>query len=125
MAAVEAIEFLKKDHGDKGSGAREDFAQDRPYRSLLQRQEKTLPEVLEIFEWQSDDTKWISEYSQPEPEVEKLIRYRRRVSFCVGGWRELNEDFRRSDVSCIKDLRTPFVTSRSPIRASKDDFNEK
>lgn len=126
MAASDAVEFLIKDHGDvvEPSGFRKDFAEDKPYKSILQRQDKTLGDVLDLFDWKPDNNKWVSEYNKSEPEIEKLIRYRRCVEFCVCGWREFNEDFGRGDVSCLRDIRTPLVTSRSPLRSSRDEFNE-
>ena len=125
MGAVEAVEMLKEDHGDKTplSGFRKDFAEDKPYKSLLQRRDKTLDEMLEMFDWKDDSDSWVDEYNG-EKDAVKLVRFRRRVEFCVCGWRELKEDFGRGDVSCIRDLRTPFVTSRSPLKAMKDDFDE-
>ena len=124
MAAPDAVEFLIEDHGDKGSGFRQEFADDKPCRSILQRQDKDLSEVLKLFDWSEDDSEWIAEYGKDKPENMKLIRYRRRVSFCIGGWREFNEDFGRGDVSCLRDIRTPLVTSRSPLKAMKDEFDE-
>ena len=126
MAAKEAVEFLIRDHGDKipPSGFRKDFADDKPIRSILQRNGMTLDAVLELFDWNQDSNKWIDEYGKDEPDVEKLIRYRRSTCFCVGGWREFNEDFRRCDVSCLREIRTPLVTSRSPLRSSRDEFDE-
>ena len=123
MAAKDAVQFLIDDHGDIGKGFREDFAKDKPYRSILQRQGKTLDEVLKKFDWNPDNNGWAGEYTKKEPEVNKLIKYRRCVCFCICGWREFNEDFGRGDVSCLRDIRTPLVTSRSPLKAAKDDFN--
>ena len=125
MAAKDAVEFLIKDHGeDENSGFYDDFFKDEPYKSLLQRNGLTLDEALEKFKWQDDDAKWTSEYDKPKPEIVKLRRYRRCVEFCVGGWRELKEDFGRGDVSCLCDLATPFDTSRSPMKAAKAEFEE-
>ena len=124
MGAKEAVDFLIDDHGDVGKGFREDFAQDKPYKSILQRSGKTLDEILKLFDWKDDCDKWVQEYGKQKPDMEKLIRYRRRVCFCIGGWREFNEDFGRGDVSCLRDIRTPLVTSRSPLKAAKDEFDE-
>ena len=124
MGAKEAVDFLIEDHGDVGKVFREDFAQDKPYKSILQRNGKTLDEVLKLFDWKDDCDKWVQEYNKQKQDMEKLIRYRRMVSFCIGGWREFNEDFGRGDVSCLIDIRTPLVTSRSPLKASKDEFDE-
>ena len=124
MGAKEAVEFLIEDHGDIGKGFREDFAQDKPYKSILQRNGKTLDEVLKLFDWKDDCDKGVQEYNKKKNDMEKLIRYRRMVSFCIGGWREFNEDFGRGDVSCLMDMRTPLVTSRSPLKAAKDEFDE-
>ena len=124
MGAKEAVDFLIEDHGDIGKGFREDCAQDKPYKSILQRNGKTLDEVLKLFDWKDDCDKWVQEYNKKKNDMEKLIRYRRMVSFCIGGWREFNEDFGRGDVSCLIDIRTPLVTSRSPLKASKDEFDE-
>ena len=123
MGAKEAVDFLIEDHGDVGKGFREDFAQDKPYKSILQRNGKTLDEVLKLFDWKDDCDKWVQEYNKPKQDME-LIRYRRMVSFCIGGWREFNDDFGRGDVSCLIDIRTPLVTSRSPLKAAKDEFDE-
>lgn len=128
MAATEAVEFLIKDNGDKKppSGFRKDFAEDKPYRSILQRNDKTLDDVLELFGWNDDGDKWLKEYkNSTSQDITKLVRYRRRACFCVGGWREFNEDFGRGDVSCLRDIRTPLVTARSPLKSMKDEFEEK
>ena len=124
MAAKDAIEFLQNDHGDIGSGFRQTFADDKPYKSLLQRTGKSLDEVLELFDWKEDNDKWTEEYNKKENDIVKLMRLRRCVAFCVCGWREMNEDFGRGDVSCLRDIRTPLVTSRSPMKAAKDEFDE-
>lgn len=127
MSAKEAVEFIQKDHGDYavGSGFVGDFANDKPMKSLLQRNNKDLDKVLQTFDWHDDDNKWVEEYNSDKPDIYKLVRFRRRVCFCIGGWRELNEDFGRGDVSCLRDIRTPLVTSRSPLKAAKDEFDEK
>jgi len=123
MAATEAVEFIIEDQGkDADSGFRKEFADDRPYRSILQRQDKTLDEVLEMFKWEEDSDKWLDEY-KGEKDMGKMVMYRRRASFCVGGWREFNEDFGRGDVSCLRDIRTPLVTSWAPLKAMKDEFD--
>jgi hypothetical protein len=124
MGAKEAVELLIEDHGDVGKGFRKDFADDKPIKSLLQRRNMTLDEILEKFKWKDDCDKWVQEYNKKKPDIEKLIRYRRCVCFCIGGWRDLNEDFGRCDVSCMRDIRVPLVTSRSPLRAAKDEFDE-
>lgn len=126
MAAPEAVQFIIDDHGDKTplSGFRKDFAEDKPYKSILQRNEKELYEVLELFDWNDDSDAWVAEYNkEKDQDITKLVKFRRRACFCVGGWREFNEDFGRCDVSCLRDIRTPLVTSRSPLRAMRDEFN--
>lgn len=124
MAASEAVEFLIEDNGDVGQGTRGDFADDKPMKSLLQRRDKMLQDVIDLFDWTEDDAKWTAEYDKEKPEYSKLVKYRRKVGFCIGGWREVNEDFGRGDVSCLRDLRTPFVTSRTPMKMAKDEFDE-
>lgn len=125
MAAPEAVEFLIKDHGDKEppSGYRKHFAEDRPYMSLLQRNGISLDDLLEMFGWKDDNDAWVKEYDNKPNNVKELVKLRRRIDFAVCGWRELKEDFGRNDVSCLRDIRLPFVTSRTPLRAMKDEFN--
>jgi len=125
MAAPEAVEFLINDHGDKNppSGFRQTFAEDKPYMSLLQRQNKTLDEMLKMFSWKEDNVKFLEEYDKEKNDIKNISVYRKRVDFCVCGWREIKEDFGRGDVSCLRDIRLPFVTSRTPLRAMKDEFN--
>jgi len=131
MGAKEAVDLLIEDSGDKNgeTGYRNDFAMDRPYRSLLQRcgedgKGMAIDELLGLFDWKDDDAAWIAEYDKKRNSVEELIRLRRRVCFAIGGWREINEDFGRGSVSCLRDLRTPFVTSRTPLRSMRDEFAE-
>lgn len=129
MGAVDAVKFLKSDHGDVGSGFRDAFAKDRPYMSLLQRNKKMLKELLDMFDWKDDADLWVKEYKKSESKSEgsdtdKLVRYKRRTYFCLCGWRELNEDFGRGDVSCLRDLRTPLVTSRTPLKEMEAEFND-
>jgi len=129
MAAKDAVEFLIEDHGDKNpaSGFRKDFAEDLPYKSMLQRNGgNELSDLLDKFDWRDDADKWVEEYEKSARQRDrmKLVRYRRCACFCIGGWRELNEDFGRCDVSCLRDIRTPLVTSRSPLKAAKDEFDE-
>jgi len=125
MGAPEAVDFLIKDHGDVNpqQGFRKEFAEDHPYKSLLQRNDVTLEDLLKMFDWKQDDADWIKEYDKDKNDVKELVRLRRRIDFAVCGWRELKEDFGRNDVSCIRDLRLPLVTSRTPLRAMKDEFN--
>lgn len=131
MAAQDAVQFLISDHGDTGplKGFRKTIAEGKPLRSLLQRNNKTFSEVLDLFDWKPDCNKWVEEYKKSgesgNPDHQKLIRYRKCVEFCIGGWRELQEDFNRSDESCLHDILTPLVTSRSPLKAAKDEFTGK
>lgn len=125
MTALDAVQFLIDDHGDKGSGARGDFAMDRPIKSILQRSGKTLDDMLDMFDWKEDDASWTAEYDNQQNSIPELIKYRRRVCFSVCGWREVLEDFGRGDVACMGDLRTPFVASRTPLKVMKDEFDIK
>ena len=124
MGAVEAVKFLKKDHGDvvEPSGFRKIFAEDQPYKSILQRNGATLEDMRRLFDWHPDDDAWRAEYDNDMSNQEALIKFRRRVCFAACGWREVNEDFGRGDVSCLRDIRTPLVTSRTPLRAMEDEF---
>lgn len=126
MGAIEAVEFIKSDHGDvvDPGGFRKTFAEDRPYMSILQRNKKTLEQVLELFKWQEDDAEWTKEYNKEKDgkKISELVKYRRRVYFDICGWREFNEDFGRCDVSCMREIRTPLVTSRSQLKAMYDEF---
>lgn len=123
MAALEAVEFLINDYGDVGSGFREDFAQDKPYMSILQRHGITLDEFLKMFDWKADDASWVAEYDKKDNDMKEIVKYRRRINFSICGWREAKEDFGRSDVSCLRDLRLPMVTSRTPLRAMRMEFD--
>lgn len=130
MTAKEFVELLIRDHGDvdeKGvpkSGFRKEFADDHPYKSFLQRQDSDLKTVLDDLRWSSEDGAWTAEYTRKANDIEKLIRYKREIDFKVGCWREFNEDFGRGDVSCLREIRTPLVTSRTPLKAMKDEFDE-
>lgn len=134
MPAKDAVEFMIRDHGDIGSGFRGDFAKDKPIRSILQRYISddgsengiTLEDALDLFDWKEDDAAWLSEYGKKGGgDSDKMIRFRRRLCYCLCGWREFNEDFGRGDVSCLRDIRTPLVTSRSPLRQTREEFDAK
>lgn len=130
MTAKEFVELLISDHGDVGkqgapeSGFRKEFADDSPYKSFLQRQDIALDKILDELGWGSEDAAWTAEYQRKANDIEKLIRYKREIAFKVGCWREFNEDFGRGDVSCLREIRTPLVTSRTPLKAMKDEFDE-
>lgn len=124
MPASKAVEMLIKDAGSKGEGFRGEFAKDEPIRSILQRQGKSIEKMLEIFDWKEDDAAWVSEYGTDNGgDNQRLVKYRRRMFFDVGGWRDVYEDFARGDVSCLRDIRTPLVTAQSPLREMKEEFN--
>ena len=123
MAAPEAVNFIISDHGDKGSGFRQTFALDLPYKSVLQRNGVTMEDLLALFDWNPDDAAWVSEYFKTDNDVKNLVKFRRRTDFCVCGWRDIKEDFGRNDVSCIRDIRHPLVTYRTPFRVARDEFN--
>ena len=124
MAAIPAVNFIINDHcpDDRCSGFRKTFAEDTPYKSLLQRNGVSLEDLLSIFDWDPDNSAWVSEYSKPNPENHKLIKFRRRLCFSATGWRDVKEDFGRGDVSCLRDIRVPLVTSKSPLRSARDEF---
>ena len=132
--ATDAAQLLLKDGGDKQNGSlsgfRKAFAEDRPIQSLLQRQDKTLEDMLEAFDWhQADDesAKCYADNFDPESPTGTDLQctMRNRLYFLLCGWREIQEDFGREDVSCLRDLRTPCVTARTPLMAVKDVFKEK
>lgn len=128
MSAKSAVEFLIEDHGDKdaSNGARNDFANDKPYLSILQRNEVSLEDLLKKFDWTEDEQTFLSLYSANDERksLNKLIKSRNRVNFMVCATREFNEDFGREDVSCLKDLRMPFLTSRTPLKSMRDEFSD-
>ena len=127
MAAQDAVDFLITDHGDKDppSGFRQKFAADEPYKSVLQRNGKSLEELLEIFDWSEEDNQWVNEYNKPKGrDKNKLIRLRRAVGFLVSSWREGYEDLGEFDVSCLRRIRTPYVTSRTPLKVLRKELEK-
>lgn len=129
MSAYDAADFLVKDGGDlkvnKGggktlSGYRKTFAQDSPYTSILQRNDMDLDELLKMFDWKDANDEWSYEYKKANHDLDKLARLRRAVAFQVTVWRELTEDLGQCDVSCLRALRTPCVTSRTPMMATRE-----
>ena len=128
--AEKMVDFLLENQGDcvkdSPTGYRKDFADDKPLRSILQRSGKSLEDILDMLDWKEDNDSWLDEYKKkPGPDITKSVIYRRRMFFLIGCWREFNEDFGRGDVSCLRDLRTPLVTSRTPLKTMRDEFNEK
>lgn len=124
MAAVEAVDFMISDHGDKSppSGFRRDFAEDKPIKSILQRNNISIPDLLKVFDFRPDDAEFEREYAQEDRDDDKLIKYRKRSSFTIGLWREVKDDLEQYDVSCLRAIRTPYVTSRTPLRVLKDEI---
>lgn len=131
MNAKDAVQFMSEYQGDGfSSGFMGDFAENRPLRSVLQKKDVDLDKALEYFDWKNDCDEWVKEYKKgnnsngEEQDIAKLLLYRRRVCFSVCAWREFNEDFGRCDVSCMRDIRTPFVTSLTPLKSMKDEFDD-
>lgn len=133
--ATQAINVLIDDHGDKKpvgddvtflSGFRRTFAEDKPYKSFLQRTDKELPDLLDEFDFKEDDNAWSQEYQKSiESDHDKLISYRHRIEFLIAARREFMEDYDGTDVEQIRMIRTPFVTSRTPLRSQREGFRIK
>lgn len=126
MSAKDGVKFLIKDHGDisPSSGLRDTFEKDNPYLSLLQRNDMSLDDIIKEFNWDEDDQEFLALYNGDAAELPALMKNRSKVHFCVCATRELKEDFERGDVSCLNDLRLPLITSRTPLMAMQDEFNE-
>jgi hypothetical protein len=65
----------------------------------------------------------VYEYNKDDPHYGSMVNYRRRTAFCITGWRDIKEDLDQYDVGALKYIRTPYVTSRSPLRQTRDEFD--
>ena len=127
--ARNTVNAIQKDHGDLtdsgSSGFRSTFASDLPYYYFTQRMNLNGgPLASSMFGFGEDDVGWCMEYSKgSEANIEIMRKRRARLSFLISGFRDILEDFDNADVECLRRIRTPLVTSATPLKVMDKYFN--
>lgn len=119
---VSALNFLKEDN----EKAKKQWRDGKQFMSLLQREDKTLQDLLDLFDPQEDDQLWLQEYGNPKQEAPKLQQYRKRLSFLHAARREFHEDYdpELTDVDFMRLLEVPFTDPKYVIDWSISEMEQ-
>lgn len=104
---VSALNFLKEDN----EKAKDQWLKGEQFRSLLQREEKELKDLLDLFDPTPDDEAWKEEYYKAGSESPKLEKLRKRIAFLRAARKEFHEDYDHelTDVDFMRLLEVPFT----------------
>lgn len=116
---VPALEFLKQDL----EKAKQQWRDGEQWKSLLQREGKTLQDLLDLFDPQPDESDWISEYGNKKNSP--LLRlYRRRMAFLKASRKEFHDEYDEeiTDVDFMRLLELPFTDPKYVIEYSIEEL---
>ena len=117
-----ALKFLRKDIDI----AHEQWVGTRQFMSLLQREDKNLSELLELFDPSEDIADWETEYAKPDQKAPKLQQLRKRIAYLMASRKEFYEDYdtERTDVDFIRLLEVPYTDSKYVIDWSMTEMGD-
>lgn len=117
----DALEFLKDDL-DK---AKKQWREGEQFKSLLQREDKSLDKLLELFDPQEDERDWDIEYNQKKRSPE-LRLYRKRMAFLKASRKEFHEEYddEFTDVDFMRLLEIPYTDPKYAIEWTLDDLQD-
>lgn len=123
MAIQEALDFLIED----AKKAKRQWAggEPLPFMSLLQRNDKTFSDLLQMFDASEDESAWSTEYEQAADPL-KLQIYRKRLAFLKGSRKEFYEEYdpERTDVDFMRLLELPFTEPTDAMNFSKEEMKD-
>lgn len=118
---VPALEFLKNDIPK----AVDQWMQDKPFKSLLQREGVNIDSLIALFDPSEDEAAWAEEYAGAA-RSNKLQLYRKRIDFLRGSQKEFEEDYDPdvTDVDFMRLLEVPYTDSKYTIDWSIDEMKD-
>lgn len=119
---IEALEFLKTDLEE----AKKQWRDGEQFKSLLQREEKDLNDLLDKFDPKPDENDWSSEYGNKKRR-HKLVLYRRRIAFLAASRKEFREEYDEevTDVDFMRLLELPYTDPKYAIEYSIQELQDK
>lgn len=113
---ADALKFLKDDLVKAQAQWREDGNQ---FKSLLQREDRSLQELLDLFDPQEDEDKWSNEY-KGDKRSPLLWLFRNRMAFLKASRKEFHEEYddEVTDVDFMRLLELPYTDSKYTIERS-------
>lgn len=116
---VKALEFLEEDL----EKAKKQWREGKQWESILQRNNKDLQELLDIFDPQPDEDDWEAEYGGKRLSY-KLNLYRSRMAFLKASRKEFHEEYDEdvTDVDFMRLLELPFTDPKFVIEHSKEQL---
>lgn len=117
----DALEFLKDDL-DK---AKKQWREGEQFKSLLQREDKSLDKLLELFDPQEDERDWDIEYHQKKRSPE-LRLYRKRMAFLKASRKEFHEEYddEYTDVDFMRLLEVPYTDPKYVIECTLEELQD-
>ena len=116
-----ALEFLKTDI----EKAKEQWTSGKQFESMLQREGKTLEDLVKLFDYKPDENDWSQEYGDKK-RASKLKLYRKRMAFLKASTKEFREEYDEdvTDVDTMRLLEVPFTDSKYIIELSKEEMQD-
>jgi hypothetical protein len=117
----DALEFLKDDL-DK---AKKQWREGEQFKSLLQREDKSLDKLLELFDPREDERDWDIEYNQKKRSPE-LRLYRKRMAFLKASRKEFHEEYddEYTDVDFMRLLEIPYTDPKYAIEWTLEELQD-
>ena len=118
---IPALQFLRNDL----EKAKPQWRNGEQFESLLQREDVSLQELLDIFDPKPDEDAWIAEYHDKKRSP-KLRLYRRRMAFLKASRKEFHEEYDEdvTDVDFMRLLELPFTDPKYVIEFSMEDMRD-
>ena len=117
-----AMEFLLDDI----EKARSQWRDGEQFRSLLQRNDKSLNDLLDTFDPKPDEDAWNKEYTVGDKVSGALNLYSRRVAILKASRKEFHEEYDEdvTDVDFIRLLELPYTVPKYVIETTKEYLQE-
>lgn len=118
---VPALEFLKEDL----EKAKKQWREGKQFESLLQREGKTLQDLLDLFDPQPDENAWVGEYNGNK-NAPILWIHRNRMAFLKASRKEFHEEYDEdiTDVDFMRLLELPFTDPKYTIERSIEELGD-
>lgn len=118
---VPALEFLKEDL----EKAKQQWRNGKQFESLLQRENKNLQELLDLFDPQPDEDAWVNEYNGDKISPVLWI-YRNRMAILKASRKEFHEEYddEVTDVDFMRLLELPYTDPKYTIECSIDELGD-
>lgn len=117
----EALNFLKDDL-DK---AVKQWRETEQFQSLLQRENKDLKQLLDLFDPEQDENDWTNEYNDQQ-RTPYIMLYKKRMAILKASRKEFLEEYNEdiTDVDFMRLLELPYTEPKYVIESSIEELQD-